>query len=139
MTRWRDRWSFKTEEIFVPYILIPQIVTDSTALIWIGAIGENVRIVKTFLRYNLIDKPETSRSIELSQSEWRTWKTRNTLERSDQSAEVSVIHYQRVKIGPKEPLEPRQTYTIWLDVAETTVSAVTEPAKSEDYNQRADM
>ncbi len=123
----------------MPYILIPQIVTTTTALIWVGAVGENVRTVSTFLKYNITDRPETSKDIELSQSEWRTWKTRNSLERSDEKVEISIIHYQRIKIGLQKPLEPRQTYTIWLETADPKSKEEKQKAVSEDYNRRDDM
>jgi hypothetical protein len=100
------------------YILIPHIVSSSTAMIWVGAVGEKVRAKSIYLRYTEINtggvKGE-SKDFLINPSEWRTWKTRHVHDRlTSRSAEIQVIYYQRVTIGLREPLKARTKYEVEL-------------------------
>lgn len=130
------------------YILIPQIVSDTTAMIWVGAVDEKkIRTTKVFLKYKITDPPGTPKdqlhpvsSIELSPSEWRTWKTRHPLEKIEKKGFVQFIHYQRVTIGSKIPLTPRTKYTVTLIIEDsnptpTGENVTIDKGRFRDYNQ----
>lgn len=101
------------------YILIPQIVSSTTAMIWVGAIDEKVRINPVSLEFNIIGD-DVKHTLKLSPSEWRTWKTRHPLERLERSASINAINYQRVTIGLEEKLKPRTKYVVKLMVGDKT-------------------
>lgn len=121
------------------YILIPQIVSDTTAMIWVGAVDEKVRINPVALEYNIINETKIE-SLKLSPSEWRSWKTRHPLERLAKAATVNAIHYQRVTIGLNKPLLPRTKYVIRLMVgdeqeAREETLTKTQQGDFQDYNK----
>lgn len=112
------------------YILIPQIVADDSAMIWIGAVNEKVRTASVRLEYieNGAVKPRKHR-LFLKPSEWRTWKTRHVLDRAvSRHADVNVIHYQRVTV---DNLDPRREYIFNLFVDEDL-------AYFQNYSRKAD-
>lgn len=123
------------------YILIPQIVTDSTAMVWVGAVDVNVRSKTVTLEYNITSDtpdPTAARFVQLSQSEWRTWKTRHPLEKLDKDTpDIKVIHFQRVTIGVEKRLEKRTKYTLRLRVInnDPTEGADSIDARFEDYSK----
>ncbi|GEM_PF-2046423 len=139
------------------FILIPQVVSDKSATVWVAAIDANVRTLEITLRYNVChekgDAGDFDRLyVQLAQSDWRTWKTRNPLENYDESNSVRMIHYQRVVL---RGLEQRTKYTVKLEVRDPKKAkqdekeilgqfqdysktlpfekAVSEPVVSEDY------
>lgn len=93
------------------YILIPQIVTENSAMIWVGAIDTSVRTVSVYLEYKENNQNVKPSTLELAPSEWRTWKTRHPLEKTDEDSTVKSLHYQRVTIKLEKP---HTKYTVKL-------------------------
>jgi hypothetical protein len=133
------------KEIPLNYIIIPQIVSSATAMIWVGASSHNeadaairkvanvrASVFKLFYieadkfknEADLLDNPEAGEYV-LDDSEWRTWQTRHGLDqRLFGSGENQFFHYQRVTLGltnpsnPRRlPLKPRTRYEVrlWVD------------------------
>lgn len=119
------------QESNMSFILIPQIVSSTTAMIWVGAIDENVRTAEITLLYiesdkfdgeeNLLSNPSLMK-YKLEESEWRTWKTRHVLDRSiSKRSDIKILHYQRITLGlGGEFLEPRTCYEVRLLVKTKT-------------------
>lgn len=145
------------KEIPLNYIIIPQIVSSSTAMIWVGASNHNEKnfnvhnkvanvrgsTVKLFYieadkfksNEDLLDNAEAGEYV-LDESEWRTWKTRHGLDRRFfKTDENKHFHYQRVTLGhvnpskPRRlPLKPRTRYEVRL--------WLDNPLTAEDDNER---
>jgi hypothetical protein len=113
----------KIRRKIMSYILIPQIVSDSTAMIWVGAIDEKVRTKSIFLEYTeqSFAGNGITETVQLDRSEWRTWKTRHVLDRStSKNVKIQGIYYQRVTLGARKPLKPRTGYKLKLIVDSQT-------------------
>lgn len=137
------------DRLEMDYILVPQIVTTTTAMIWIGVKKQNVRIQNVSLLYierdenykedeNPLDNPNTV-MVTLADSEWRTWKTRLGLDRVF-IGEIpeELFHYQRVSIGNRTdadgnfaPLKPRTRYEIRLLIEENGKKYIPENSRAQ--------
>ena len=119
------------------YILIPQIVSSTTAMIWIGAVEEKVRLKLVYLEYSRINSAgeKVTERRRVDPSEWRTWKTRHVLDRiAAFETPVEVIYYQRVTLGLKKALKPRTEYTVKLLILDQTNNQE-ESAEFNDYSR----
>lgn len=93
------------------FIIVPQMVTSDTVMIWVAAIGEKVRQMRITIDYRkLADPPTTSKELLVRSSEWRMWRTRQVLDGKIGNDQNSVIYYQRVIVGSRDPLLPGTKY-----------------------------
>lgn len=95
------------------FILIPHIVSTDSAMIWVGAVDEKVRINPVSIDYNIIGDETDVKSYKLSPSEWRAWKSRQPLEWFSKKSTIDGLHYQRITITG---LKPRHKYVFKLKI-----------------------
>jgi hypothetical protein len=100
------------------FLLVPQQVTDTTAIIWVGAIDENVDAKSVKLEFSGDD----GGAIELKASGWQEWRSYRPEDRYSylpwewvlgSAPRIRTLNYQRVEI---KPLKPRTSYSLRLQV-----------------------
>ena len=126
------------------FIIVPQIVTSDTIMIWVAAIGEKVREMEISIDYREIaNKTAKFDEESLSTSEWRMWRTRQVLDGDKRGGGIpeeqnSVIYYQRVTIGTRKPLKPGTKYLFKVMFAApgTTIPTRRLVGSMQDFSRR---
>lgn len=130
------------------FIIVPQIVTSDTIMLWVAAIGEKVRETRITVDYRQIeDKTAPFEEHLLRSSEWRMWKTRQVLDSSKGGERNSVIYYQRIIIGSRIPLTPGTKYLFyvkWDKVSKPDAEVPDNPddkhlGSMQDFSRRDDL
>ena len=115
------------------FLVVPHQVTDTSATVWVGALGEGDVRKKAIVLDVGADGADTSDSVELDAGAWRMWQTFDDddpesyplldliLHRAtDQvTAVVKTLYFQRVTV---KQLSPRTTYSLRLLVDGSTAS-----------------
>jgi hypothetical protein len=107
----------------MPFLLVPHEVTETTATIRVGAIGENVRTKSVRLDF---DSEGAGGLVELDATKWHPWRSRRPLDRRllnrvpfnrlQQTRPTKRFYYQRLTLGLRKPLKPRTSYYLRLHI-----------------------
>ena len=103
------------------FLLVPQQVTATTAIVWVGAIDENVDAKSVKLEFG---GDEGGQEIELDATGWREWRSYRPEDRGSylpwdwvlaaSPPRIRTLYYRRCEI---KSLEPRTSYSLrlWVD------------------------
>ena len=115
------------------FLVVPHEVTDTSATVWVGALGEGDVREQAIVLDIKADGADTSFQVELNASAWREWLTFDDddpqgypwwervlhLVTPKIAHEVKCLYFQRVTL---EQLDPRTTYSLRLLANGSTAS-----------------